>query len=241
MFWKAARKRYAGVTADDPDVRLFLERSTDFQHDAYKGLAAWIQDEGHRWIAARTPPGRILEIGFGAGRHDRFFEGDRSTYFVSEYSSVHTGTAPWKAAQGRALRCDARRLPFPGGAFDAVLSIYNLEHIEDLAAVLMEVHRVLVPGGRFLVGLPCEGGLAWNVGRELTTRPHFQRRFGINYDKVIAFEHVRDYDGVVAQLEGSGLFDVRARVFLPFRLPSSNLNLIGCLDLCVRKDPGSRS
>jgi SAM-dependent methyltransferase len=121
--------------------------------------------------------------------------------------------------------------PLCRGAFENVISVYNLEHIEDLQGVLAEVARVLRPGGRFLVGLPCEGGLAWNLGRELTTRRLFMKKYGVDYDKVIAFEHVRDFRGVLAEIRRSGRFRVVEQAFLPFRLPSADLNLIGCLSL----------
>jgi SAM-dependent methyltransferase len=231
MFWKQARRKYAGVTADDPDVRRFLELSNSFQRDVYGGIAGWIQDEGHRWVAARTGTGRVLEIGFGAGRHRLFFRGNPGDYIATEYSAAHDQSDSWKAMRGRCLRCDARALPFAAATFDAALSIYNLEHIDDLQGVFREVARVLKPEGRFLVALPCEGGLAWNVGRELTTRRMFQRKYGVNYDKVIAFEHVRDVYGVVDEIRASARFKIVERAYLPFRVPSANLNLVACLHL----------
>ena len=41
-------------------------------------------------------------------------------------------------------------LPFPAGAFHAVLSVDVILHLEDRAAVFCEIARVLTPGGRFL-------------------------------------------------------------------------------------------
>lgn len=231
MFWKQARAKYASVTADDPDVRRFLDLSNSFQLDVYGGLAGWIQDAGHRWIAARTGAGMALEIGFGAGRHSQFFGGDPAKYIVSEYSAVHTRSKAWEAVRGRSLRCDAQALPFASGSFSTAISVYNLEHIANLQAVLQEVHRVLRSDGRFLVALPCEGGFAWNLGRELTTRRLFRSKYGVDYDKVIAFEHVRDFRGVVAEIDRSGLFRVVERAFLPFRVSSADFNLVGCFSL----------
>jgi SAM-dependent methyltransferase len=236
MFWKQARAKYAGVTDDDPDVRRFLELSNSFQLDVYGGVAGWVQDEGHRWIAARTGDGQVLEIGFGAGRHGLFFRGDRGRYVATEYSPVHTQSAAWRSMRGRCLRCDARALPFSDGSFDAAISIYNLEHIEDLQAVFREVRRVLKPAGRFLVALPCEGGLAWNLGRQLTTRRMFQRKYNVDYDKIIAFEHVHDLRGVLKEIEASRVFKAISTAFLPFLLPSIDLNLIACLELAPISD-----
>ncbi len=48
------------------------------------------------------------------------------------------------------LRGEAVALPFPDGAFDAVLACLVFEHIESMDAAIAEVGRVLRGGGRFL-------------------------------------------------------------------------------------------
>ncbi|HEV3495451.1 MAG TPA: methyltransferase domain-containing protein, partial [Actinomycetes bacterium] len=51
----------------------------------------------------------------------------------------------------RYARSRAERLPFPGGAFDAVVTCLVLEHLAELDAAIAEVARVLAPGGRFVL------------------------------------------------------------------------------------------
>src|SRR6185295_8485205 len=49
---------------------------------------------------------------------------------------------------------DMRRLPFPGGTFDVVVSraaIHNLYSAEDRESAIREIARVLKPGGRALI------------------------------------------------------------------------------------------
>jgi demethylmenaquinone methyltransferase/2-methoxy-6-polyprenyl-1,4-benzoquinol methylase len=51
----------------------------------------------------------------------------------------------------------AERLPFPDGTFDAVVFTYLLRYVEDPAATIRELSRVLKPGGELLsleFGLP---------------------------------------------------------------------------------------
>ncbi|MEE9273773.1 MAG: ubiquinone/menaquinone biosynthesis methyltransferase [bacterium] len=58
------------------------------------------------------------------------------------------------AASGRAvdfLQADALALPFPAGAFDGVIIAFGLRNLEDRAAGLAEMARVLRPGGRLAV------------------------------------------------------------------------------------------
>ncbi|MBV9048591.1 MAG: ubiquinone/menaquinone biosynthesis methyltransferase [Solirubrobacterales bacterium] len=92
----------------------------------------------------------------------------------------------------RCLRADAEQLPFPDGHFDALTFTYLLRYVDDPAATMRELARVVKPGGRIgmvefsvpqarptralwrlytRVGLPLVGGLAsrawFEVGRFL--------------------------------------------------------------------------
>jgi demethylmenaquinone methyltransferase/2-methoxy-6-polyprenyl-1,4-benzoquinol methylase len=50
-----------------------------------------------------------------------------------------------------AALCDAERLPFPSDYFDCVSVAFGLRNMTHKDAALMEMHRVLRPGGRLLV------------------------------------------------------------------------------------------
>ncbi|MGZ0020674.1 class I SAM-dependent methyltransferase [Nitrosomonas sp. wSCUT-2] len=49
---------------------------------------------------------------------------------------------------------DATKMEFADGSFDFVYSFHALEHIPDYRAALAEIHRVLCPGGRWMIGTP---------------------------------------------------------------------------------------
>ena len=53
-------------------------------------------------------------------------------------------TIPLVQARGESL-------PFPDGMFDFICMGYALRHVEDLAVLFREFHRVLKPGGRVLI------------------------------------------------------------------------------------------
>jgi SAM-dependent methyltransferase len=51
---------------------------------------------------------------------------------------------------------DARRLPFDDGKFDAVISLSTLDHFasrDDIRRALVQLHRVLAPGGTLVITL----------------------------------------------------------------------------------------
>jgi SAM-dependent methyltransferase len=57
------------------------------------------------------------------------------------------------------LRADIRELPFADGSFDAVYTMGTIEHIDEYKDAIQEVHRVLRPGGRAVIGVPHK----WNI------------------------------------------------------------------------------
>jgi SAM-dependent methyltransferase len=90
--------------------------------------------------------GRALEVGAGPGFLAQFARARaRSPRLVS----VDVVPAPWNDAAA-----DAQRLPFAGGAFDAVLALDVLHHLAEPARFFDECVRVLRPRGRIAVVEP---------------------------------------------------------------------------------------
>lgn len=109
---------------------------------------------------------RALDLGCGGGRHAfaLFRRGvdvvalDLSASDVAEVNQMLAamrlaGEVPGHT-QAAAMRGDARKLPFPDGAFDAVVLSEVLEHIPEDRRVIAEATRVLRPGGTIAVTVP---------------------------------------------------------------------------------------
>jgi len=112
-------------------------------------------------ILARCPggQGRVLDIGTGPAwlliaLHRRCPELQLVGADIS--AAMVTGAKRNLAAAGCAdavqvVEAPAGRLPFPDGAFDAVVSTGSLHHWKEPVAGLDEIHRVLRSGGQALV------------------------------------------------------------------------------------------
>lgn len=106
-----------------------------------------------RRLVAPLTPGRALDVGCGGGGNTAVLRDLGWRVAGLEYSPV---AAPLAARRGLpVVRGDARRLPFGDESMDLVMSTDMWEHIDDDEAVARETVRVLRPGGRALVAVPC--------------------------------------------------------------------------------------
>jgi SAM-dependent methyltransferase len=105
-----------------------------------------------------TPSDRILEIGFGGGvnlpallARAAFVAGvDRSEDMVTRAAAMYSG--PMKAGRAAFRVGSVEALPFESGIFKKVCTVNTVYFWSSLARAFAEIHRVLAPGGRAVVG-----------------------------------------------------------------------------------------
>jgi SAM-dependent methyltransferase len=101
--------------------------------------------------AGRAP--RVLDVGCGTGGT---MERLRALGGEPVGLDVEPLALAFCRARGhsRLLLGSATALPFTDGAFDAVIALDVLEHIDDDAAAAREIGRVLAPGGALYISVP---------------------------------------------------------------------------------------
>jgi SAM-dependent methyltransferase len=138
-----------------------------------------------RRLVAPLPVGRALDVGCGGGGNTGVLRDLGWDVTGLEYSPVAATLAASRDLS--VVRGDARRLPVADASMDLGMSTDMWEHIDDDQAVARETVRVLRPGGRALVAVPCSMKL-WS-----------------GHD--VALGHHRRYERaeLVALMEGAGL------------------------------------
>ncbi|MBN1954335.1 MAG: ubiquinone/menaquinone biosynthesis methyltransferase [Anaerolineae bacterium] len=174
--------------------------------------------------AAQAPPGgQVLDVATGTGglaaALARRWPAARVVGVDFSPQMLRTGRARFARASMRWVGGDALRLPFPAGAFDAVVNGFMLRNVVDVEAALAEQARVVRPGGHvvclemtwprhplfrplfrlYFYGLtPWLGGLLTGYGEAYRYLPH-------------SVEAFCSPEELAATMERVGLHDVRYR------------------------------
>lgn len=143
-------------------------------------------EEGHWWFAGRrklfarelrraglNSDCRVLDVGTGTGGNLRMLR-DLRARNVTGLDSHDLAIAYCESkGLGTVHRGDICALPFADGDFDFVISTDVIEHVDDDAAALRELARVLRAGGKALIAVPAFQSL-WGLQDVVA---HHKRRY----------------------------------------------------------------
>ncbi len=178
--------------------------------------------------------GRTLEIGAGEGEHLCYETLDTQEYFALELREALANRLRTRFPQVKVIVGDCEdRIDVPDQFFDRVIAIHVLEHLTNLPKALDELVRVLTPGGRLSVVIPCEGGLLYSLGRRVSSKRIFEKRYGVDYDWMISYDHVNRAGEIIDELLAR--FVIEQSTYYPFKVPSVNANVV--IGLTLRPAP----
>lgn len=157
-------------------------QTSTYWDDLFSGLdVAADQVQGH-WIerllldpaAGAAIGGDVLELGCGLGWDTRWLAqaGCQVTALDGSAVALDRLAAALPGPTYRQHRLPAP-LPFAAAAFDAAVAGLSLHYFlwRDTQAIVQEVHRVLRPGGLFVVAVNAVGDVEFGYGRGVEVEP----------------------------------------------------------------------
>jgi SAM-dependent methyltransferase len=130
----------------------------------YVELAATEQQlRSFRYVLPWCSHQAVLDLGCAKGAYLRQFAAESLGVDVSRPNLEHC-----RSLGLRAVDMDLNReLPIPAESFPVVFCSHVLEHVDAPIQLLRECHRVLMPGGRLILGLPIETSIVnWVRGQK---------------------------------------------------------------------------
>ena len=105
------------------------------------------------WLAAHARRGeRLLDLGCGTGTYARALAEQGFAVVGLDFAAAMLARARTQTPQARFVQADLNEpLPFQAGAFDHALCVAALQCVRNPHRFLGDVHRVLRPGGMFLL------------------------------------------------------------------------------------------
>lgn len=188
------------------------------------GVLAETQDTIVRTIRdlalPRDPRPRLLDVGCWDGTATVRY----GTALGAEMHGIEIFPRPAREAEARgvgvaALDLEHARFPWDTGSFDVIVANQVFEHLKNIWLPLSEIHRVLKPGGHFVISVPNLASLHNRILLACGRQPTSIRTLGV---------HVRGYtlgelielitlDGAFERrrIAGVGFYPLPARVSRP--------------------------
>jgi ubiquinone/menaquinone biosynthesis C-methylase UbiE len=104
--------------------------------------------------ALKEVNGIILDVGCGLGYGSKMLYTTHNSVVAIDISDIALSYAKRNYPGPDYIRADAQNLSFRDAAFDCVVALEIIEHVNNGAKVLKEIYRILKRGGRLILSTP---------------------------------------------------------------------------------------
>lgn len=80
--------------------------------------------------------------------------------------------------------------------YDRITAVACFEHIDNLPDVVQKCVELLDKNGTVCISIPNEGRFLWKFAYTMTTGREFKKRFGLEYETLMRYEHINSADEI---------------------------------------------
>lgn len=221
----------SGLSASVEDAEPIL---ADWYENHYSDVTvsargSFVESYMHRALERAFGPddrfARVIEIGGNRGEHVPYVRHDFSEYLLTDLHEPKPSPELLADPRVKTGICDVSAIPHPDATFDRVVSTCVLHHVDCPLVAAQEMRRVTRPGGVISILVPTDPGLAYRVGKALTSARAAKRAgLGERYRLVVALDHRNHFWGIREQLRHAFRRDSMSIRWLPFRVPVVGIN-----------------
>lgn len=153
-------------------------------------LESWL----HRQVAKSANPSSVtLEIGAGTLNQLKFEQATPCYDIIEPYKDLYMDSSYLKNI--RTVYSDISEVPVTN-KYDRITSCACFEHICNLPEVVEKCTKLLNENGKLCASIPNEGRFLWKFAYQMTTGLEFRKRYGLDYEVLMNYEHVNTADEI---------------------------------------------
>lgn len=213
-----------------PEQATISDDFIQYWHEALPRRFGFVDKFNHNYVVKAAPKKflRTLEVGAGNGEHLRYeklSQEQKNNYVAVDLRDNMVIEFKKKFPDIRAIVADCQKqMDFADGYFDRILAIHILEHLPNLPAAVKELYRLCDKKcGVLKIVIPCEGSLAYSLGRKISAQRIFELRYKQSYRWFINREHINRPHEIFEEL--STYFLLKSSTYFPIPLKMEFCNL----------------
>lgn len=216
--WYAANYNDIASTADGSFVTRYMHGGLERRHGATEHFS------------------RVLEVGANRAEHLGYVRHGYDAYVLTDLEEPEVDAAVRADGRVEVGAADVTALPYADESFDRVVSTCVLHHVDSPLQAALEMRRVTRTGGCVSVLMPTDPGLAYRLGKALTSGRRARRRgLGHLHDLVSALDHRNHFRSIRVQLEHVFRDDAPTVRWYPWRFPSVEVNAFVVFEARIRR------
>ncbi len=192
-------------------------------------LSSYMESWAHKIVSKKKfKRNKILEIGAGTLNHLKYEKNIISYDVVEPFKNLFINNQE----KNKVNKFYDSIFQIKNMKYDRIISIMTFEHLENLPKVIEKCHELLKKDGIMQIAIPCEGEFAFKLGWKLTTGLSFRLKYGLNYSKIMAHEHLNTQKEILILIKN--FFNILSFKRSPFILPLYNFSFYSYIE-CVKK------